>query len=161
MLKIVTYPHPSLLKKTTPITVFHDTLKDLTEEMFSLMKANRGIGLAANQVDINQSFFVMEIENEKFVFINPIIISSSTEKIDFEEGCLSFPSMNQTTNRSKTIELSWQDLDGNCHQREFSDLHAICIQHEIEHLNGITFIDHLSSVKKLFAVKKYFKNKNK
>lgn len=160
MLSIVHYPHPSLLRKCDKVTSFDNELNILAQEMLSTMKNNNGIGLAANQVNVNKRMFVMSIENKNYIIINPSIKSYSIETLPFQEGCLSFPNISQKTNRAKSVLLQWQDINGNLQEEEFSDVAAICIQHEIEHLDGLTFIDKLSPLKKQFILKKYKKNFN-
>lgn len=160
MLSIVHYPHPSLLKKCDIVNIFDDDLKNIAEKMILTMKANKGIGLAANQVNINKRMFVMYSDDKDYIIINPVIKFLSDENMTFEEGCLSFPNISQKTNRARTVLLQWQDIQGNLHEKEFHDVAAICIQHEIDHLDGITFIDNLSPLKKQFVLKKYKKNFN-
>lgn len=157
MLNIVHYPHPALTTKCEEVTIFNDDLKTITNEMLGTMKRHHGIGLAANQVNINKYLFVMSIDNTDYIFINPKIVDISNSLIDYTEGCLSFPNISQKTRRAEFIKLSWQDIDGQFHEQEFFSLSAICIQHEIEHLNGKTFLDLLSPLKKKFATKKYLK----
>lgn len=159
MLKVVTYPHSALITKCTDVTNFDNELDNLLLNMFSIMKQEGGIGLAANQLAITKRMFVMELENKQYIFINPVVISKSTNTISYNEGCLSFPNIQQENQRFESIVIRWQDSKGLNYEESFSGLHAICIQHEIDHLNGITFLDHLSSTKKLFAFKKYFKRK--
>lgn len=159
MLEIVHYPHPALLKPCKNVTTFDQQLKELIVTMFDIMKEHHGIGLAANQLAIDKSLFVMEIDNQQFIFINPTIITTTNEQTLYNEGCLSFPNFGQEVSRSNSITVQWQDLEEKIHQQEFTGLYAICIQHEIDHLNGITFLDHLQPVKKLFATKKFLKNK--
>lgn len=161
MLSIVTYPNPVLTKPCKLVTIFDEHLQKFVDSMLETMRFNHGIGLAANQVGISQSIFVMEIEHISYAFINPEIVTSSTDVSSYQEGCLSFPSLQQETFRPKVIELKWQDTIGNIHQKEFSGLEAICIQHELDHLKGKTFLDLLSPLKKNFALKKYLKMKNK
>lgn len=166
MKKIVYYPQEILLKKTKDY-IFNENsflfLVSLQKEMNIIMKNFHGIGLAANQIGINLSIFLMNINDCETFFINPKIVSNSTEKITFTEGCLSFPTIQIEKERFKNITLSWFDIQNNHHTQEFNDLESVCIQHEIDHLNGITFIDHLSSLKRKLILKKIqkFSSKNK
>ena len=100
MLKVVTYPHSALVTKCTDVTNFDNDLESLLLKMFSIMKKEGGIGLAANQVAITKRIFIMELENKQYIFINPIIISKSTNIISYNEGCLSFPNIQQENQRS-------------------------------------------------------------
>lgn len=163
MLAIVRYPHPALTQKTRPVDVFDESLHILSQQMLETMYGSHGIGLAANQVANMNRLFVMKCnpEAEPFIFINPEIIQYGSDKIDFQEGCLSFPGLQQDTQRFNVLQLRWQDLQGLFHEQEFTGLEAICIQHEIDHLNGISFIDHLSQLKKQLVLKKYQKTQKK
>lgn len=156
-MKILTFPNSFLTKKCSSVIHFNEELFNNIQNMFELMEQSKGIGLAANQVGISQYFFIMKLNDTKHIFINPIIEHKSEELIQFTEGCLSFPYFRQETQRSKTISLKWQDTNGDFHSQTFFDLEAICIQHEIDHLNGKTFLDLLSPLKKQFALKKYLK----
>ena len=154
---VVHYPHPALSTSCTPVTVFDQELEQLSEHMFNIMSEEHGIGLAANQLAILKKMFVMSIDDKKLVIINPEIIQYSKEHVLFEEGCLSFPGIRQEIKRSRAITLQWQDIHGFFHEETFDGLAAICIQHEMDHLKGITFLDKLSSLKKELAIKKYKK----
>lgn len=156
-MKILTFPNNILTKKCLPIIDFDHNLKNNIKNMFEVMEQSKGIGLAANQVGISQYFFIMKINEIEYTFINPIIEDKSQVVIPYTEGCLSFPYFKQDTQRAKNISLKWQDINGKFHQKDFADLEAICIQHEIDHLEGKTFLDLLSPLKKQFALKKYLK----
>lgn len=160
MLEVVHYPHPALTKKCKPVTVFDDELRVLVEQMYLTMNIGNGIGLAANQVNVDKYFFVMEISNVRYCFINPVILNKTGSTI-YKEGCLSFPGISQNIERFERISLKWQDVYGQSHEQEFNGLAAICIQHEIEHIEGKIFLDNLSSLKKQIALKKYHKTSKK
>ena len=125
--------------------------------MMDLMYDANGIGLAAPQVGISKRFFVMHIDSdneEPYVFINPVIKEFSKEESEYEEGCLSFPKQNVLIHRPASIVLEYLNINGKKIIEKFSDLHATCIQHEIDHLNGITITDHIESPDEKLAAKK-------
>ena len=153
--KIITYGHTTLRKRCDDITEFDDSLKQFAEEMLVTMIENEGVGLAAPQVDKPIRFLVIGIPVEDsdelytLAVANPEIIESSDEKIDFEEGCLSIPDVRETVVRPEAIKLRYQDLDGKTQVIEADGLLARVLQHEVDHTNGILFVDHLSPVRKL------------
>lgn len=163
-MKIVHFPHPALTTKAQEVTEFDESLKKITDEMISLMKSSNGVGLAANQVNILKRIVVMDCNSEDensvpYVFINPIIVNSTESTKEYKEGCLSFPSLYVNVNRPEKVVVEWQDLLGNKKSQEFTDLEAVCIQHEIDHLNGINFIDRISKTKRQMSLLKYSKHK--
>lgn len=160
-MQIVRYPNIILNTKSKPVLHFNEDLKDLVEQMILVMRNANGIGLAANQVGLNQRIFIMQINIDKplYVFINPELHPISDSLINYSEGCLSFPGISQEKSRLQTIKVKWQDINGDVQEEIFQDLAAICIQHENDHINGITFLDELSPLKKQFAIKKMIKNK--
>lgn len=164
-MKIVHFPHPSLITRAIEVTDFNDEIKAITQEMLSLMKEHKGVGLAANQVNILKRIVVMncnpEEESVPYVFINPEIVSNTEEEKEYKEGCLSFPSLYVNVSRPAKTLVKWQDIDGAFQEKEFEGLEAVCIQHEIDHLNGINFIDRLSKTKRQMSLLKYSKTKNK
>lgn len=130
---------------TTPTSVIlpHEVpeLIPLIQRMFEVMHQEGGIGLAANQVGVNKHLFVMDIpEVARGVFMNTSIISENN-LISFQEGCLSYPGEKVDTVRFRQIKIKFMNLDGNTAEETFSDLAAICVQHEVDHLNGITMHD--------------------
>lgn len=142
-----------------------DFVRENIEKMFNTMYHNNGIGLAAPQIGINKRFIIIDIgdvdgKQNKYVMINPEIISMSEEKTDLVEGCLSLPGSNAKVTRPENITVKWLDENSIEHIQTFSGLMAKCVQHEIDHLNGILFIDHLSSLKKGMVVKKVMKKLN-
>ena len=161
LLKILQYPNELLLKPTKDVVVFDNILSEQIENMFETMYAKNGIGLAANQVGISLNMFIMDINKNPLIFINPKVIKKSSITHEYPEGCLSFPGMKINIARSDFIHLEWQDLQGIIHQQEFNDLSAICIQHELEHLQGHTFIKNLNNTKKQLFLQKYSKNNKK
>jgi len=157
VLRIVPYPHPALRYESRPVTRIDDELRATTREMFDLMYAARGIGLAANQVGLPYRFFVLNLtadpeqKDQERVFINPEIIKrhSSTEE---EEGCLSFPGLYAKVQRARKIKAQAFDLDGNLVETAADDLLGRAIQHETDHLSGRLFIDLLGPLARLSAM---------
>ena len=164
MIRLHKFPDPILRKKAQEVTDFSH-VKDNISQMIKVMKENSGIGLAANQAGLLDRIFVMQLteDSEPRVFVNPVIIKESSEKFKYEEGCLSLPGIGAMITRPKTITLTWQDQDGKQHEQEFHDLESTCIQHEIDHLNGILFPDRIQNPLAQQKIwKKYQKsNKNK
>jgi peptide deformylase len=150
--EVVKYPDPVLSKRGAPVTVFDDKLKTLVEEMFESMYAAHGIGLAAPQIGLSQRLTVIDISfkknpEEKIVLINPEIIEREGKQFE-EEGCLSLPEIREKVRRSARVKVKAQDVDGNWFEIEGEELLARAFQHEIDHLDGILFIDHLSRLKR-------------
>ena len=143
---ILHYPHPLLLKPTQQVSEFNDHLKMIVNKMFCTMYHFRGIGLAANQVGISKSFFIMDISGgqDKIVCINPKIIEK-TGKMTFQECCLSFPDKTFTIKRASKICVEYYDVLGDIYQDTFVGIAAICFQHEFDHLLGLTIMDHINN----------------
>lgn len=149
LLNILIYPDPRLRQKAKPVERFDDELRRLVEEMAETMYAAPGIGLAAVQVNVPQRVLVLDLSEEKNdlkVFVNPEIEDrDGTEEI--EEGCLSVPGVYASVPRADWIKLKAQDADGKPFELEAEGLLAVCIQHEIDHLDGKMFVDYLSRLK--------------
>ncbi len=138
-----------LRRCSLPITNVDGALVQQAEQMLEMMYEYEGVGLAAIQVGLAQRLFVMDVSkdcNDPQYFFNPEIVESH-ETITWEEGCLSIPTIHEQTERKQHILVRAIGLDGESFEREFSDLGAVCVQHEIDHLNGILFIDQLSRLK--------------
>lgn len=151
-MNIVCYPNEILLKPTALVTDYNRDLKDEIFFMFKTMRQSGGIGLAANQVAINKSMFIMDVKVDKntFIrrtFINPII-KLSGEEIEFEEGCLSFPDIRVKVKRRTSCDIIYRNLFKQLCKETFVGLPAIVCQHETDHLQGKTFIDSLSELTK-------------
>lgn len=151
-MEIVTYPDSVLKKKAEPITNIDGSVQDLINNMSELMYKASGIGLAANQVGVAKQVFIFDIDyREKgknlTVLINPTIVLAE-ETIEFEEGCLSVPDFQAKTTRKKYLKVKGVDKNGKPIDIEAEDLLAICIQHEIDHLNGVLILDHASHLKR-------------
>jgi peptide deformylase len=156
--KIFKYPEPVLRQKAKSIDSFDDNLKTLTEDMAETMYDAPGIGLAAPQIGESVRLIVVDIskneeEQEYMTLVNPEIIEKEGEQID-EEGCLSVAELTSKVKRFKKIRVRYQDLSGKEFELETEDRFAVVLQHEIDHLNGILFLDHLSSLKKNLYKKK-------
>jgi peptide deformylase len=148
VLRIVKYPHPALRHNSKPLRRVDEDLKRTIREMFDLMYAHKGVGLAANQVDLPYRFFIVNPEGDpakgpEFVFLNPEIVKrAGTEEA--EEGCLSFPEIYAPVKRSAKIVISAYDLTGRETNYELTGLLARAAQHEYDHLDGVLFIDRLT-----------------
>lgn len=148
-MQILPYPHPALRWKSKPIQEINDGLRKVVAEMFELMYAAKGIGLAANQVGLPYRLFILNLsgdpeeKDEEIVFINPEILKrkGTTEG---EEGCLSFPGMYGQVKRAAKIDVEAFDLDGQCFEYSLDDLAARAVQHESDHLDGVLFIDRMT-----------------
>ena len=159
LLNILTLPDNRLKKVAKPIEQVTEETKQLANDMLETMYAAPGIGLAATQVDAHVQLVVMDIseeKNEPRVFINPTITARNGEQVH-EEGCLSVPGIYADVKRAEEITLEYMDLDGQQQTLNADGLLAVCIQHEIDHLKGIVFLDHLSVLKRKMALKKLAK----
>jgi len=151
-MEIVTYPDPVLKKKAELVENIDGNIQNLIDTMSQLMYQSSGIGLAANQVGIEKRVIIFDINYKEkgkdlTVLINPKIIFEEN-KIEFEEGCLSVPDFQGKINRKKYIQVQGLDRNGKPINIEAEDLTAICIQHEIDHLNGTLILDHVSYLKR-------------
>ena len=161
--KIIYLPDPRLRKRSIEIDVFDDALTTLINDMLETMYDGNGIGLAAPQIGVNLRLSVIDVNNEKkesdqLVMINPKIIDRRG-MIKSQEGCLSLPGVYETVQRSQWIKFSAIDRQGNEFERDAEGLLGMCIQHEIDHLDGKVFIDLLSPLKRSLARKKLEKFK--
>ena len=151
-LKILIFPDPRLRKVAKKVTKFDKSLKNITSNMLETMYAEEGIGLAATQVDIHERIIVMDLSEERNdpkIFINPEFkILNDKSLLSFSEGCLSVPGISEEIIRPDNIHLSWQDIKGDYHEAEPSGLLTVCIQHEIDHLEGKLMVDYLSPLKR-------------
>ena len=162
-LDILTFPDPRLRKKAQPIERFDENLKNMAKKMLHTMYADKGIGLAATQVNYHERLIVIDVsegKDEPIYIVNPSyeILDSSPESS--KEGCLSIPTFQQEVLRAKKIELSYQDLDGEPQKLMAEGLFGYCIQHEIDHLNGKLIVDYASSLKRSRIKAKLLKTKN-
>jgi peptide deformylase len=147
---ILEFPDPRLRTRAQPVTEFDAGLGQLVDDMFETMYAAPGIGLAATQVDVHQRLIVIDVSegrNEPLVFINPEILDSEGEA-STEEGCLSVPGIFDEVKRASKVRVRAQDRTGAVFERDYEGLLAVCIQHEMDHINGKLFVDYLSQLKR-------------
>jgi peptide deformylase len=159
---IIILPDKRLRTVSKPIAKISDEIRALVADMFETMYEAPGIGLAAIQVGVPSRVVVMDLskretEAEPKVFINPEITWSSEEKSPYEEGCLSIPEIHEDVERPARVKVKYLDLDGQLHEEDAEGLFATCIQHEVDHLNGVLFIDHISRLKRERIIKKFIK----
>ena len=181
--EIIEVPDPRLKLVSEPVKPeeFNDELKTLVEDMFETMYDAPGIGLAAIQVAVPKRVLVIDLQepdedaepiveecdtgccepvtrqpvkNDPRVFINPVITPESEEMSTYQEGCLSLPEIYADVDRPASCTVEYQDLDGNHHKEHLTGMMATCLQHEMDHLEGIVFIDHLSRLKRNMMLKK-------
>ncbi|WP_338467892.1 peptide deformylase [Novosphingobium sp. ZN18A2] len=176
--EILEVPDPRLKAVSEPVTTFDDELRTLVDDMFETMYEAPGIGLAAIQVGVPLRVLVIDLQpddpdaepevcnhgghehthqptkKEPRLFINPEILDPSDEHSVYNEGCLSVPEIYAEVERPARCRVRWQDLDGKTHEEDLEGLMATCLQHEMDHLEGILFIDHLSRLKRNMALKK-------
>lgn len=170
---ILKFPHPSLKTKTKTVTKFDEKLKKLVHQMLVTMYNEPGCGLSANQVGVDQRVFVTDVDHiseldeqgvRRFanlkprVFVNPRFKSTAGTQM-CEEGCLSFPGLLVEVNRHKDVVIEFEDLDGKTMELSATDFFSNCLQHENDHLEGVTFLDRLSPIKRSLASRRYLKNK--
>lgn len=160
-------PHPVLRQISKPVETFDAGLKTLVADMFETMYAAPGIGLAAVQVGEPIRMLVIDLQEpeeeggepvrDPRVFVNPQILWHSDDEVPYTEGCLSVPEQYAEVMRPDRIRAKWQDVDGKRYEEEIDGLLAVCLQHEMDHLNGVLFIDHLSRLKRDMVLKKLAK----
>jgi peptide deformylase len=177
--EILEVPDPRLKTVSRPVETFDEGLKALAADMFETMYAASGIGLAAIQVGEPIRLLVIDLQepdedaepevchahggeahthqpvrNDPRVFVNPEILEPSEDLKTWQEGCLSVPEIYADVDRPARCRVRWQDLDGKTHEEDMEGMLAVCIQHEMDHLEGVLFIDHLSRLKRQMALKK-------
>jgi peptide deformylase len=170
ILPILEVPDPRLRQVSTPIEAVTDETRQLIADMFETMYHAPGIGLAAVQVGVPIRLLVMDLQEpedaenpespiikDPRIFINPEILWASETTVPYTEGCLSVPDQYAEVLRPDRIRARWQDPDGKVHEEEIDGLMAVCLQHEMDHLEGILFIDHLSRLKRDMVMKKLAK----
>jgi peptide deformylase len=169
LLPIIEVPDPLLRTTSAPVERFDDDLRRLIGDMFDTMYAAPGIGLASIQVAVPRRLLVIDLQEPAeeggepvrapLVFINPEIVHMSDETQVYSEGCLSIPDQYAEVERPARVRARWLDPDGKEHEDEFDGLLGICLQHEVDHLNGILFIDHLSRLKRDIVLRKLTKQR--
>jgi peptide deformylase len=168
---IIETPDPLLRTISTPVEAIDDELQTLIDDMFDTMYDAPGIGLAAIQIGVPKRVLVIDLQEPEseeegapaiknpLVFINPRILEGSQQLSIYSEGCLSVPEQYAEVERPSTIRASWMDRQGRIHEEELDGLLATCLQHEMDHLEGILFIDYLSRLKRDMLLKKLAKNR--
>jgi peptide deformylase len=159
LLDILEFPDPRLRTKAKPIHTVTAKVAKLADDMLETMYAAPGIGLAASQVNVHQRLLVLDVSDDKrapMVFINPIIVIAEGE-VQSDEGCLSIPGFYEPVDRFEKIQVKALNKDGNEFILDAEDLLAICIQHEMDHLEGKLFVDYLSSTKRQLIRKRLLK----
>lgn len=159
---IITLPDPRLRQKSLAVKAVDKDIRALVDDMFETMYAAPGIGLAAIQIAVPLRVVTMDIAKEgepkaPLVFINPEVVSSSDDKATYEEGCLSIPEYYEEVERPASVKVKYMDLDGKPREIEATGLLATCLQHEIDHINGVLFIDYISKLKRNMVLKKFKK----
>jgi len=162
ILRIYETPDPMLRQISTPVEKVDDELRALIADMFETMYAAPGIGLAAIQIGVARRVVTMDLAKkdepkQPLVFINPEVTWTSDEKATYEEGCLSIPEYYEEVERPKSVRVKYLDLDLKPQEIEADGLLATCLQHEIDHINGVLFIDHISKLKRSMVMKKFKK----
>ena len=160
-LEILEFPDSRLRTVAKPVEAFDAALRELVDDMFETMYDAQGIGLAATQVDIHRQLLVMDVSENRDspkVFINPEIVDSSGEET-CEEGCLSVPGIYADVSRAETVRVRSQDSSGDFFEDDLDGMHAICLQHEMDHLEGKLFVDYLSPLKRRMVQKKLEKQR--
>jgi peptide deformylase len=166
---IVEVPDPRLRQISSPVEEVTDDVRALVADMFETMYDAPGIGLAAIQVGVPKRILVIDLQEpeeeggepvkDPRVFINPEILTTSDEDVPFPEGCLSVPDQYAEVDRPDAIRARWLDLDGKQQEQEIDGMLAVCLQHEMDHLNGVLFIDHLSRLKRDMILRKLAKQR--
>jgi len=168
ILPILEVPDPRLKQVSTPVEAVTDETRALIADMFETMYSAAGIGLAAIQVGVSKRVLVIDLQEpeeeeggdpvrDPRVFINPEIVEHSDVEVPYNEGCLSVPEQYAEVDRPDRVRARWLDENGEAHDEEITGLLAVCLQHEMDHLEGILFIDHLSRLKREMILKKLAK----
>ena len=158
---ILVFPDPRLRQTSSPVTEFDEQLEELVNDMAQTMYAAPGIGLAAIQINVAKRIVVMDLSETRDdlkVFINPEITDLHEGVLEMEEGCLSVPGIYASVERSEKVRIKAQDIKGDSFELEADALLSICIQHEVDHLNGKVFVDYLSRLKQIRVRKKLKKD---
>jgi peptide deformylase len=172
LLPIVEVPDPRLRQISSPVETVDDDLRALISDMFETMYDAPGIGLAAIQVGVPKRVLVIDLQEpenpddpdskpvrDPRVFINPEIVTHSDQDVPYTEGCLSIPDQYAEVDRPDRIRARWLDEQGVQHEQDIEGLLAVCLQHEMDHLEGVLFIDHLSRLKREMVLKKLAKQR--
>ena len=160
-LKILVFPDPRLRTTASPVAVVDDALRGLIDDMFETMYSAPGIGLAATQVDVHQRFLIADVSahgDDPHALINPVILEKDGVTVS-EEGCLSVPGYYEEVERAEHIRVRYQDRSGEEIETDMEGTLAICVQHEIDHLDGKLFVDYLSEAKRSRIRKRLLRDK--
>jgi peptide deformylase len=160
--EIIKLPDKRLRLVSEPVKRVDGEIRKLVDDMFETMYKAPGIGLAAIQIGVDKRVITLDLSKkednqEPQVFINPEIVWTSEDTAKYEEGCLSIPDYYEEVERPKEVKVKYLDLDGKRHEIDAKGLIATCLQHEIDHINGVLFIDHLSKLKRDRVIKKFIK----
>ena len=161
VLPILEFPDPRLRTRAAPVTVFDAQLKQFVADLFETMYAANGVGLAATQVNVHQRVLVADMSDDRkqpLALINAQILEKSGSQV-YQEGCLSFPGLYADVTRALRVKVQAQDVDGNEIIVEAEGPLAVCIQHEMDHLEGKVFVDYLSSLKRALLLKRLDKQR--
>lgn len=158
---LLIWPDSGLYRKAEPVTEFNEDITELVDVMKQLMEASQGVGFAAPQLGISKRVVVYKIEGEEGILINPEITWRSEEKQEMKEGCLSFPGVWITLERHKEVKVTYFDLQGEKQELHAQGFHAQMVQHELEHLDGEVFIQHVSGIKRDIVKRKMKKLKKR
>ena len=157
---ILPYPHPGLSEICEPVTVFDGQLRDLVGDLIDTMRAAPGVGITAAHIGVKKRVFVLELTpGTVLTYVNPEIIGRATQTMRHVEGSVSMPGFTDEVERPSKIEVRFQDIDGTEHRQAVEGFHAICIQHEIDQLDGIFWVKRLSKLKRDRLVKKWEKSR--
>jgi peptide deformylase len=162
--EIITAPDPRLKTVSTKVERVDDGVRALMDDMLQTMYAARGIGLAAIQIGVPKRVIVMDLaagdeDRQPQFFVNPVILWQSDDKVPAEEGCLSVPDLYEKVERPSRVRVRYLDYAGGSQEVEADEMLAVCLQHEIDHLDGVLFIDHLSKLKRNMMLRKLQKAK--
>ena len=161
LLPILQYPDPRLHKVAGPVAAVDERVRAIVDDMLATMYDANGIGLAATQVDVHERIVVIDVSEERdqpLALVNARILESSGEQV-YQEGCLSFPGIFADVTRAQRVRVAYQDVDGTAIEREFEGPLAVCVQHEMDHLQGKVFVDHLSALKRSLLLKRLEKRR--
>jgi peptide deformylase len=160
-LAILEFPDPRLRTRAQPVTEFDPALKQLVADMFETMYAAPGVGLAATQVNVHRQVLVADMSedgNQPLALVNPRLLEKSGEQV-YQEGCLSFPGIYADVERALRVKVAAQDTDGKAIELDVEGPLAVCIQHEMDHLQGKLFVDYLSPLKRSLLLKRMEKKR--
>ncbi len=159
--KIVRYPHPALAMSCSPVTTFDTDLRQLAADLIDTMHAAPGVGITAAHIGVHRRVVVIELEQQlgPRVFVNPEILSASAELQEFDEGSVSMPGAVESVSRPAAIHLRYQTVDGAVQEEEMSGFLATCMQHEIDQLDGIFWLQRLSRLKRERLLRKWEKSR--